>query len=148
MENLLNNYGWWLLALVLIAAEIVMPGYFMLWIGIAAGIMGVVTFVAPALSPLVQAIVFALLAVASCAVYWRFLRPLAEHRDDQPLLNRRGQRMVGRRVVVVEPIVNGRGKVKVGDGAWLAEGPDVDAGTEVEVVSVDGTTLKVRAIAA
>jgi membrane protein implicated in regulation of membrane protease activity len=56
--------------------------------------------------------------------------------------------MVGRRVVVVEPIVNGRGKVKVGDGAWLAEGPDVAAGTEVEVVAVDGTTLKVRALAA
>ncbi|HVV96114.1 MAG TPA: NfeD family protein [Rhodanobacteraceae bacterium] len=148
MENLLNNYGWWLLALVLIATEIVMPGYFMLWIGIAAGIMGIVTFVAPSLSPLVQTIVFALLAVASCAIYWRFLRPLAEHRDDQPLLNRRGQRMVGRRVVVVEPIVNGRGKVKVGDGSWLAEGPDVAAGTEVEVVAVDGTTLKVRAVAA
>jgi membrane protein implicated in regulation of membrane protease activity len=148
MENLLNNYGWWLLALVLIATEIVMPGYFMLWIGIAAGIMGIVTFVAPSLSPLVQTIVFALLAVASCAIYWRFLRPLAEHRDDQPLLNRRGQRMVGRRVVVDEPIVNGRGKVKVGDGSWLAEGPDVAAGTEVEVVAVDGTTLKVRAVAA
>ena len=148
MENLLSNYGWWLLALVLIAAEMIAPGYFMLWIGIAAGIMGIVTFVAPSLSPLVQTIVFALLAVASCAIYWRFLRPLAEHRDDQPLLNRRGQRMVGRRVVVDEPIVNGRGKVKVGDGSWLAEGPDVAAGTEVEVVAVDGTTLKVRAVAA
>jgi membrane protein implicated in regulation of membrane protease activity len=148
MENLLNNYGWWLLALVLIAAEMIAPGYFMLWIGIAAGVMGIVTFFAPAMSALVQAVVFALLAVASCAVYWRFVRPLAEHRDDQPLLNRRGQRMVGRRVVVVEPIVNGRGKVKVGDGAWLAEGPDVAAGTEVEVVAVDGTTLKVRALAA
>jgi membrane protein implicated in regulation of membrane protease activity len=148
MENLLNNYGWWLLALVLIAAEMIAPGYFMLWIGIAAGVMGAVTFFAPAMSALGQAIVFALLAVASCTAYWRFLRPLAEHRDDQPLLNRRGQRMVGRRVVVVEPIVNGRGKVKVGDGAWLAEGPDVAAGTEVEVVAVDGTTLKVRALAA
>jgi membrane protein implicated in regulation of membrane protease activity len=148
MENLLNNYGWWVLALVLIAAEMIAPGYFMLWIGIAAGVMGAVTFFAPAMSALGQAIVFALLAVASCTAYWRFLRPLAEHRDDQPLLNRRGQRMVGRRVVVVEPIVNGRGKVKVGDGAWLAEGPDVAAGTEVEVVAVDGTTLKVRALAA
>ena len=148
MENLLSNYGWWLLALVLIAAEMIAPGYFMLWIGIAAGVMGIVTFFAPAMSALVQAVVFALLAVASCAVYWRFVRPLAEHRDDQPLLNRRGQRMVGRRVVVVEPIVNGRGKVKVGDGSWLAEGPDVAAGTEVEVVAVDGTTLKVRAVAA
>jgi membrane protein implicated in regulation of membrane protease activity len=132
MENLLDNYGWWLLALVLIGAEVAAPGYFMLWIGIAAGVMGVITFVLPTLSPLAQTIVFALLAIASCAVYWKFLRPIAEQRDDQPLLNRRGQRMVGRRVVVAEAIVNGRGKVKVGDGTWLAEGPDSPIGSEVE----------------
>jgi membrane protein implicated in regulation of membrane protease activity len=146
MDNLLNNYGWWLLALVLIGVEVVAPGYFMLWIGIAAGVMGVVTFFAPALSPLVQTVVFALLAVASCAIYWRFVRPLAEHRDDQPLLNRRAAKLVGQRFVVVEPIVNGRGKVKVGDGAWLAEGPDLPAGQEVEVTACEGTTLKVRAV--
>jgi membrane protein implicated in regulation of membrane protease activity len=146
MDNLLNNYGWWLLALVLIGAEVVMPGYFMLWIGVAAGIMGVLTLALPAMSPLVQAIAFAVLAIASCAVYWRFVRPLAEHRDDQPLLNRRGARMVGRRVVVAEPIVNGRGKVHMGDTVWLAEGPDVPAGGEVEVTACEGTTLKVRPV--
>ena len=144
MENLVGNYGWWLLALVLIGAEVLVPGYFMLWIGIAAGVMGALTFVPPAMSALAQAIVFALLAIASCAVYWRFVRPLAELRNDQPLLNRRGARMIGRRVVVVEPIVNGRGKVSVGDGAWLAEGPDLPAGQEVEVTGCEGTTLKVR----
>jgi membrane protein implicated in regulation of membrane protease activity len=144
MDNLLTNYGWWLLALVLIGAEVLAPGYFMLWIGIAAGVMGVLTLVLPAMSALVEAIVFASLAIASCAVYWRFVRPLAEVRNDQPLLNRRGERMVGRRVVIVEPIVNGRGKVKVGDGAWLAEGPDLPAGQEVEVTGCEGTTLKVR----
>ncbi len=146
LNNLLTNYGWWLLALVLIGAEIVMPGYFMLWIGIAAAVMGILTFVLPAMSPLVQAILFALLAIASCAVYWRFVRPLAELRNDEPLLNRRGARMVGRRVVIVEPIVNGRGKVKVGDGAWLAEGPDLPVGHEVEVTGCEGTTLKVRPV--
>jgi hypothetical protein len=146
MDNLLTNYGWWLLALVLIGAEVLAPGYFMLWIGIAAGVMGVLTLVLPGMSALMEAIVFASLAIASCAVYWRFVRPLAEVRNDQPLLNRRGERMVGRRVVIVEPIVNGRGKVKVGDGAWLAEGPDLPAGQEVEVTGCEGTTLKVRVV--
>ena len=145
MENLLNNYGWWLLALVLIGAEIIAPGYFMLWIGLAAGIMGAIMLVVPSLPALGQAVVFALLAIVSCAAYWKFLRPLAEQRDDQPLLNRRGERMVGRRVVVSDAIVHGRGKVRVGDGAWLAEGPDTPAGSEVEVVAVEGTTLKVKA---
>jgi hypothetical protein len=146
VENLLNNYGWWLLALVLIGVEVVAPGYFMLWIGIAAGVMGIVTFALPVLSPLMQAVVFALLAIASCTVYWRFIRPLAEHRDDQPLLNRRAAKLVGQRFVIVESIVNGRGKVKIGDGSWLAEGPDMPAGSEVEVTACEGTTLKVRAI--
>ena len=146
LNNLLNNYGWWLLALVLIGAEVIAPGYFMLWIGVAAAVMGILTFVLPAMSMLTQAIVFALLAIASCAIYWRFVRPLAELRNDQPLLNRRGERMVGRRVVIVEPIVNGRGKVEVGDGAWLAEGPDLPMGQEVVVTACEGTTLKVRAV--
>ena len=145
MENLVNNYGWWLLALLLIGAEMILPGYFLLWIGIAAGLMGAIVLLAPALPAIAQAVVFALLAILTCAVYWRFIRPLAEHRDDQPLLNRRGEKLVGQRFVVIEPIVNGRGKVRVGDGAWLAEGPDLVAGSEVEVVAVSGTTLRVKA---
>ncbi|MFI4968948.1 MAG: NfeD family protein [Lysobacterales bacterium] len=144
MDNLVNNYGWWLLALVLIAAEMVLPGYFMLWIGIAAAVMGVIVLLAPALSAIAQAALFGLFALAACAIYWKFIRPLAEQRDDQPLLNRRGEKLVGQRFVLVEPIVNGRGKVKVGDGSWLAEGPDLPVGSEVEVVAVEGTTLKVR----
>lgn len=146
MDNLVNHYGWWLLALVLIAAEMVLPGYFMLWIGIGAGVMGVIVLLAPALSAIAQAVLFGLLALGACAIYWKFIRPLAEQRDDQPLLNRRGEKLVGQRFVLVEPIVNGHGKVKVGDGSWLAQGPDLPAGSEVEVVSADGTTLYVRAI--
>ncbi|HEV7490331.1 MAG TPA: NfeD family protein [Rhodanobacteraceae bacterium] len=144
MQNLIENYGWWLLALVLIGAEMIAPGYFMLWIGIAAGVMGAITLFAPTLPPIAQALVFATLAIATCAIYWKLIRPLAEHRNDQPLLNRRGEKLVGQRFVLVEPIVNGRGKVSVGDGSWLAAGPDLPAGSEVEVEAVDGTTLRVR----
>ena len=146
MENLIDNYGWWLLALVLVAAEMIAPGYFLLWIGIAAGAMGLLTLVVPGLSALVQAIAFALLSIAACLVYWKYIRPLAEQRNDQPLLNQRGQRMVGRHVIVVEAIVNGRGKVGVGDGQWLAEGPDLPAGAEVEIVALQGTTFTVKPV--
>ncbi len=147
MENLVNNYGWWLLALILVGAEMILPGYFMLWIGIAAGAMGIVMLVAPGLPTIAQAIVFALLSIAACLVYWKFIRPLAEQRNDQPLLNRRGKKLVGERFVLIEAIVNGRGKVKVGDGQWLAEGPDLPVGSEVEVIAVDGTALRVKAVA-
>ncbi|MEO5623118.1 MAG: NfeD family protein [Dokdonella sp.] len=147
MEILVNNYGWWLLALILVGAEMILPGYFMLWIGIAAGVMGIVMLVAPGLPTIAQAIVFALLSIAACLVYWKFIRPLAEQRNDQPLLNRRGKKLVGERFVLIEAIVNGRGKVKVGDGQWLAEGPDLPVGSEVEVIAVDGTALRVKSVA-
>lgn len=146
MENLVTHYGWWLLALVLIAAEMVAPGYFMLWIGIAAGVMGLVTLVAPQIPALAQAVLFGVFAIASCLVYWKFIRPLAEQRDDQPLLNRRGAQLIGQRFIVCDAIVNGRGRVKVGDSEWLAEGPDLPVGSAVKVVAVDGVSLKVQGV--
>lgn len=147
MNDLVAHYGWWLLALVLIAAEMIAPGYFLLWIGIAAAAVGVIVWFVPGAPALVQAILFAVFAIASCLVYWKFLRPVAERRDDQPLLNRRGAQLVGQRFIVSDAIVNGRGKIRVGDGEWLASGPDMPAGSEVEVVAVDGTTAKIRQVA-
>jgi len=146
LESLTAHYGWWLFALILIGAELVMPGYFMLWIGIAAAAVGVVLLVLPDLSFAAQTIAFVLLAILSCWCYWQFLRPSAEAPTDQPHLNRRAEQFIGKRYVIDSAIVNGRGKVKVGDSPWLAEGPDLPAGAEVEVVSVDGTTLRVRQV--
>ena len=144
ISKLLGSYGWWVLALVLIAAELIAPGYFLLWIGLAAVVMGLIMLILPGLGFLVQAVIFAVLSILICFVYWKYIRPATELRDDQPLLNRKGARMIGRRVAVVEAIVNGRGKVKIGDSVWLAEGEDREVGTVVEVLSVSGTTLTVR----
>jgi hypothetical protein len=144
ISKLLGSYGWWLLALLLIAAELVAPGYFLLWIGLAAAVMGLLMLVLPDLGFLAQAVVFGVLSVLICFVYWKYIRPATELRDDQPLLNRKGARMIGRHVTVVDAIVNGRGKVKIGDSVWLAEGDDKEVGAVVEVLSVNGTTLTVR----
>jgi membrane protein implicated in regulation of membrane protease activity len=145
-EPVAMHYLWWILALVLIAVEVVAPGYFMLWIGIAAAVTGVLLWLVPGLSLLAQAIAFALLAFASCAVYWRWLRPRLRRREaGAERLNRRAEQMIGRRYVLVDAIVNGRGKAQVGDGQWLVSGPDLPAGSAVEVVAVDGATLSVRA---
>ena len=142
------HYLWWLLALLLIAGELMMPGYFLLWIGIAAAAMGVLLWIFPAMGVLLQAVLFAVLALASCLAYARWLRPRIERvTPGGERLNRRGEQMVGQRYELVEPIVNGRGKVRVGDGQWLVSGPDLPLGSTVEVVAVDGTTLMVRAVA-
>jgi membrane protein implicated in regulation of membrane protease activity len=145
LTNLATHYGWWLLALVLIGAELAVPGYFMLWIGIAAAAMGVLVLIVPDLGALAQACAFALLAMISCVIYWKFVRAELGKASDQPLLNRRAEQFVGRRYVLDSAIVNGQGKARVGDSVWLVEGPELPAGAPIEVVAVNGTTLRVRA---
>lgn len=147
LGQIATHYLWWIFALLLIVGELMVPGYFLLWIGLAAAAMGVLLWLFPGLGLLAQAVLFAFLALAACLAYARWLRPRIERRApgaDQ--LNRRGEQMIGQRYELIEAIVHGRGKVRVGDGQWLASGPDLPAGSTVEVVAVDGTTLQVRAV--
>ena len=143
-----THYLWWIIALLLIGAEVAMPGYFLLWIGIGAALTGVVLMLLPGLSLLVQALIFALLAFLACAVYGYLLRPrLQRSQPDAARLNRRGEQLIGQHYVLADAIVNGRGKAQVGDGQWLVSGPDLPAGATVEVVAADGVVLIVRASA-
>lgn len=144
LTNLTVHYGWWLLALILIGAELLVPGFFMLWIGIAAAVMGLLLTFLPPLPFLSEAALFAALSLVSCFVYWRFLRRAIDEPSAQPLLNRRAEQFIGRRYVLDTAIVNGQGKARVGDSHWLVEGPDLPAGTAIEVVGVEGATLKVQ----
>jgi inner membrane protein len=147
LTNLVTHYGWWLLALGLLGVEIMVPGFFMLWIGIAAAVMGAILVVIPDLSFLAQAVIFVLLALVSCYCYWRFIRSITDGPSDQPLLNRRGEQLIGRRFVLDSAIINGQGKARVNDSLWVVEGPELPAGTAIEVIAVDGTTLKVKVVA-
>jgi membrane protein implicated in regulation of membrane protease activity len=148
MWDLSAHYLWWILALLLIAGEVLLPGYFMLWIGLAAAAMGVLLWLVPGMGLLLQAVLFAALALAACVVYARTLRPRIERSTPgSERLNRRAAQMIGQRYVLTEAIVNGRGKARVGDGEWLVAGPELPLGATVEVVAVDGTTLQVRAAA-
>jgi membrane protein implicated in regulation of membrane protease activity len=144
LTNLTVHYGWWLLALLLIGVELMLPGFFMLWVGIAAAVMGVILMFLPELSFMSQAVLFTALAVVSCFVYWRFVRGAIDAPSDQPRLNRRAEQLIGRRYVLESSIVNGQGKARVGDSLWLVEGPELPIGTTIEVVSVDGATLRVQ----
>ena len=145
MPDISLHYLWWIVALVLIGSEILLPGYFLLWIGLASAAMGVLVWLLPSLGVLAQAVLFALLAFASCVAYARLLRPRLERSvPGSEWLNHRGRQLIGNRYVLVEPIINGRGKAQVGDGQWLVSGPDLPVGAAVEVLGVDGNTLQVR----
>src|SRR5262245_4610005 len=135
-------WNWFILGAVLFTLETFLPGVHFLWFGIAAILVG-----ALALSTGVtwswQVIAFAVLAVA--AVFWvrRYVRPDVAV-SDLPDLNARGQQYVGRSLLVEQAIQNGRGKVRVGDTLWQAEGPDLPVGSWVKVTGTRGTILLVE----
>jgi membrane protein implicated in regulation of membrane protease activity len=78
-------------------------------------------------------------------VFWvrRYVRPDVA-RSDLPNLNERSQQYIGRSLIVEQAIQNGRGKVRVGDTLWQAEGPDLPVGTWVKVTAARGTILVVE----
>jgi inner membrane protein len=138
-------YLWWIAALVLITAEIVLPGFFLLWIGLAAAGVGTLLLVVPGMNLLTQVVVFVVLAFAACFGYWRLARQ-SLRAQPIPTLNRRAEQQIGQRYVLDTAIENGRGKARVGDSLWLVEGPDMPAGSRVAVVAVDGAMLRVAPV--
>ena len=133
---------WAGLALLLIAAETLAPGVFMLWLGFAAAAVFVLLLVVP-LAPVWQAVVFIVLAFVSIAIYVKYFRG-KERESDQPLLNRRGEQLVGQVFVLEQAIVDGRGRLKIGDAFWIAEGPELPQGMRVRVVAARNMSLQVQ----
>ncbi len=138
----LGGWLWFILALILILLESVLPGIHFIWFGMAAIVVG---FLALAIDIdwQVQIFIFAVLSVVTALLARRFLSP-ENTTTDEPGLNERGSYYVGRIVVVADPIVNGRGRVRVGDSLWSASGPDMATGARARVTRVDGTVLVVE----
>jgi membrane protein implicated in regulation of membrane protease activity len=133
---------WILAGLVLLGAEIFLPGVFLLWIGIAALGTGLLLFfVAPPFW--VTSVVFVVLLAGGIAVALRLRRS----RHPRPRVNTPDAGLIGRFGVLTEP-GNAGPRVRVGDSDWAARLPrdlaESPAGTRVRVEGVDGTTLVVR----
>ena len=143
MLEQLGHWHWWILGVALLILEVFAPGAFFLWLGIAAGAVGVVVYLLPALAWEYQLLLFSILSVISIVVWRRFFRLRAED-TDQPTLNRRGEQYIGRVFTLEAPVTNGMGKIRIDDTTWKIEGPDCEPGTRIRVTGVDGTILKVE----
>ena len=143
MDWMSSDWFWWAFALALFALEALMPGTFMLWLGFAALGTGVVHWLAPGLDPTVQWFVFALLGLVAVGVGWVLRKRRPPGSSDQPLLNRRADQRVGRVFALDSAIVDGRGRIKIGDAFWTAVGSDLPVGTRVRIDGTDGLLLRV-----
>jgi membrane protein implicated in regulation of membrane protease activity len=140
----LTYWHWFILAALLIILEVFAPGAFMLWIGIAAGVVGATLYFVPSMTWEYQFMLFSIAAVGSI-IAWRSYRRNNPITTDEPTLNRRGSQYIGRTFTLEAPITNGIGKIRVDDSTWKIEGADCPAGSKVKVVGIDNTVLKVEA---
>lgn len=140
----LDRWVWFIVAALLAIVELVVPGVLAIWLAIAAAIVGGIVLVfEPSL-----AVQLAMFAALSVLLVWASRQFLTRHpiRSDHPTLNQRGASYIGSIFPVEQDIRLGRGKVRVGDSVWLAEGEDAPAGTKVRVTGVNGSALVVERI--
>ena len=135
---------WFAAAILFVIAEMLAPGFFLIFLAAGAALTGVVVLVAPGLPVVVQALVYCGFTGVAVAIGWRWYHRAKAASPGDPLLNDRIARLIGKQVEVCEAIVGGSGRVTVGDGAWSAEGPDAPAGARVRVVGATGSVLLVE----
>jgi membrane protein implicated in regulation of membrane protease activity len=120
-------WHWWIAGVVFVIIEVFVPGAVIIWLGIAAGVVGLFLLVFPETAWEVQFLVWSVLSVGA-VVGWRVYL-----------------QYVGRHFTLEEPIVNGLGKIRVDDSTWKIEGPEeLPAGSKIQVTAVEGTVLKVE----
>jgi membrane protein implicated in regulation of membrane protease activity len=139
----LGPWAWVILGLALIGLEMIAPGVFLLWLGLAALATGLASWLF-GLSWQVAWLAFAALSLAAVALGRAVTKRTDSEMTEGGGLNRRGSDLVGRDFVLEAPITGGVGRLRVGDSSWRIEGPDAAAGARVRVVRVDGATLAVR----
>ena len=146
MNTLLSFTHWlWLgLSALLIIFEVILgTSFFLLWLGVIAAIVGMLVWLIPALIWQYQVLIFAVGALASVMIWHHYLKTHPGEQNTNTL-NRRAEQYVGRLFTLSEPIVNGRGKIRVDDSSWQVEGPELPLNAKVEVIGVDGVILKVK----
>jgi hypothetical protein len=138
----LGFWDWFIAAAVLLLLEIMAPGTFMLWLGLSALLVGLISLGID-WSWQYQFLAFAAFAMAAIPL-WRRVGARARSPTDQPFLNRRADSFIGRVFTLEKPIVGGNGTIGIGDTVWRISGPDCPSGSRVKVAAVDGATLRVE----
>ena len=136
-------WAWIIAGLILLALELVIPGGFLLWLGIAGIVTGLAAMIQPISLPM-QWGLFGVLSLIAIFAWLRFFRARPQV-TDRPYLNRRAERLVGREAVLDDPVSGGYGRLVLEDTVWRVAGPDLPAGTRVKIVGADGTVLLIEA---
>jgi membrane protein implicated in regulation of membrane protease activity len=150
MEALLpfKFWYWWIAGVILLGLEMMIPGTFMLWLGVAATAVGFIVLIFPALDWQIQLTLFGVLSIIS-VIGWLQWRSRHPGTDAPSTLNRRAEQYVGQVFTLDQATTNGHGRVRVEDTSWkiaTVDGGDLAEGAKARVTATDGIVLKVEAV--
>jgi membrane protein implicated in regulation of membrane protease activity len=141
----LQAWHWLTLGIFVLILELLGAGGFLLGIGFAALAVSGLMAVIPGMGWHWQFVLFAVLSVLITLVYWKKFRRFNE-KTEQPLLNARIQRLIGRKATLITPLTNGSGKVQIEDALWVVScAQDLPQGAIVTITGAEGMTLLVEA---
>src|SRR5207245_2295817 len=140
MFSTLGTWNWLIFGFVLMALELLAPGVFLFWLGLAALLVGLLSF---AINPSwqLQILMFAVFAAAAVPLWRRMARNNQAVSQSNPFLNKRADALVGRVFTLEKPIIDRSGTVRIDDTVWRVTGPDAPAGSRVRIVQADGASL-------
>ena len=144
MFSTLGTWNWLIFGVLLMALELLAPGVFLFWLGLAALLVGLLSF---AIEPSwqTQLLMFAVFAAAAVPAWRRLAKSEGSVSKSNPFLNKRTEALIGRVFTLEKPIVDGAVTVRIDDTVWRVAGPDAPAGSRVKIVQADGASLTVAA---
>jgi inner membrane protein len=127
---------------VLCAAETIAPGAFLIWVGLAASIVGAIAYFVT-VDFTSQLLLFGILVAGLVLLGRRVYGSLDASPGQLP--RSRAHAMLGVDFFLDEAIVRGYGRIRVGDSSWRVSGPDCPVGAKVRVIALEeGTLLRVE----
>lgn len=151
MYELLTEYArnpvfWGVLGVVIACFEMLVPGVYLLWLGLGSLLTSLVLYFFPDLHLTWILITFCcasiLFMILGSVTYHKYLW----HSAGDESLNQRGKALVGQTFVLDDPITHGKGRVRIGDSYWVVRGKDAKAGASITIEGVEGNTLLVRVL--
>lgn len=139
-------WGWFIAGILMMTAELFIPGVFIVWIGIGALLTGVVAAFFPEISVSYQLLLFAVFSTISVFSGWFVYGKIFGGADKEkyPFLNQGAKEFIGKSYPLASAIKDGQGQVKIGDTVWPVKSDQaLKTGEMVTVHRVDGIVLYV-----
>ncbi|EPZ7320770.1 NfeD family protein [Vibrio mimicus] len=142
----LNFWHWLAFGLILLAAELLGTAGYFLWLGLSALLVGVLLTVMP-MGWQLQWLAFASFSLVTTWLWWRRQFNQDKKQDAERDLNQKDKQLIGRVIQITEDTPAGEFQVSLGDTRWTARcEQDLEQGSRVSVIAVDGIILIVRPV--